>query len=54
MLNLLRKLYSLPFGFFGLIKFRFPSFVMVATESLKTSVLSNSSVVTIAGIFIAV
>jgi len=37
MLNQVLKLYNLPFGFLGLIKFLVPSLLMVATESRKDS-----------------
>jgi hypothetical protein len=36
-LNQVLRLYSFPLGFFGLIKFLFPSLVIVDTESLKDS-----------------
>lgn len=37
MLNQVLKLYKRPLGFLGLIKLRFPSLLIVATESRKDS-----------------
>ena len=44
MLNLVLKLYNLPFGFLGFMKFLFPSLLIVATESLKVSFISGANV----------
>ena len=47
MLNRVLKLYNLPFGFFGLMKFLRPSLLMVATVSLNASFISGAKVSTI-------